>query len=139
MIRVLIADDHQVVRQGFIALLAPAGDIQVVGEAGDGQEAIERARELHPDVILMDFIMPHMDGLRATRQLRASGETARVLMLSMLDNVESVRESARSGAWGYFLKDGSQDELIKAIRTVYEGKKYASHKVAALFLREDDR
>ncbi len=139
MIRVLIADDHQVVRQGLIALLAQAEDIEVVGEAADGQQAIERARELQPDVILMDFIMPNMDGLRATRQLRASGTSARVIMLSMLDNVESVRESARSGAAGYFLKDGSREELIDAIRAVHAGDKYASRKVAALFLREKDR
>ncbi len=139
MIRVLIADDHQLVRQGLVTWLEETDDIQVVGEARDGQEAIELAQELHPDVILLDILMPRLDGIRTTRKLKSMGSPASILMISLLGDTQSVRESARSGACGYFLKGGKQEELIEAIHLVSQGTGYASPRVAPLFFSEQRR
>ncbi len=119
MIRVLIADDHDQVRKRMIAFLQDAPDISVVGEARDGQAAVDFAQQLQPDVILMDIHMPHLDGLRATEQLRAMGHHAHVLLVSITDGPTNGRAAARCGASGFFLKGSSREELIAAIRWVY--------------------
>ncbi len=121
MIRRLIVDDHQLVRQGLCALLMKAQDIEIVGEARDGQEALELAQLVQPDVILMDIEMPRLNGLRATAQLAAARNRARVLVLSMRDDEKDVRAAVEAGAIGYLVKNSSREELIQAIRSVYQG------------------
>jgi CheY-like chemotaxis protein len=133
MIRVLVVDDHKLVRQGLCVLLMKAQDIKTVGEARDGQEAIDLAQHLQPDVILMDIEMPRMDGLRATCQLTASGSACKVLILSMRLDEEAARQAAACGARGYLVKDTGRQELIAAIRAVFEGKRVASPGVGAFF------
>ena len=118
-IRILIADDQALVRVGFRKILESEADLEVVGEAGDGGEAIDRARLLCPDIVLMDIQMPHIDGLEATRRLAADG--TRVLILTTFDVNEYVYEALRSGASGFLLKDTEADQLITAIRVVAHG------------------
>src|ERR1700691_5269637 len=120
-IRVLVADDQGMVRSGFSILLNAQPDIEVVGEAVNGQEAIARAAELSPDVILMDVRMPVLDGLQATRQITATGGTVRVLILTTFDLDDYVYEALRAGASGFLLKDASAGELAAAVRVVAAG------------------
>jgi DNA-binding NarL/FixJ family response regulator len=121
-IRVLVADDQGMVRSGFSILLNAQPDIEVVGEAVNGQEAIARVAELSPDVILMDVRMPVLDGLQATRQITATGNGApRVLVLTTFDLDDYVYEALRSGASGFLLKDASAGELAEAVRVVAAG------------------
>lgn len=123
-IRVLVVDDQRVVRAGLCALLAADPGIDVVGEAEDGVEAIELARELDPEVVLMDVRMPRMDGLAATARLRGPGTDAarpRVVMLTTFDLDEYVYEALRAGASGFLLKDASEEELVAAVRVVAAG------------------
>ncbi|MFO7612897.1 MAG: PAS domain S-box protein [Clostridia bacterium] len=115
-IRVLVVDDHTVVRQGISALLGFHSDIEIVGEADDGQEAVEKARQLHPDVILMDISMPMMDGIQATRIIRSELPFVRIVGLSMHDNQDQADQMIQAGASAYCPKDGSTDELLSAIR-----------------------
>jgi DNA-binding NarL/FixJ family response regulator len=117
-VRVLIADDQALVRTGFRKILESEPDLEVVGEAGDGAEAIERVTVLRPDVVLMDIRMPHVDGLEATRRL--AGRT-RVLILTTFDIDEYVYEALRAGASGFLLKDAPADQLITGIRVVARG------------------
>lgn len=116
MIRVLIADDHQLVRKGIRLLLASAADIEIVGEAKDGREAVEMTARQAPDIVLMDVSMPHMDGVQATRMIRSSQLPAQVIMLTMVDEKEMQEIAEASGAQGYVLKSADQDELLDAIR-----------------------
>ncbi len=120
-IRVLVADDQGMVRSGFSILLNAQADIEVVGEAVNGQEAIARAAELGPDVILMDVRMPVMDGLQATRQITAADGAPRVLVLTTFDLDDYVYEALRAGASGFLLKDASAGELAEAVRVVAAG------------------
>ena len=120
-IRVLIADDQALVRIGFRKILESEPDLEVVGEAGDGGEAAERARLLRPDIVLMDIQMPGVDGLEATRRLVGNG-IARVLILTTFDINEYVYEALRAGASGFLLKDTDADQLINAIRVVARGE-----------------
>ena len=120
-IRVLVADDQGMVRSGFSILLNAQPDIEVVGEAVNGQEAIARAAELRPDVILMDVRMPVLDGLQATRQITGADGAPRVLVLTTFDLDDYVYEALRSGASGFLLKDASARELADAVRLVAAG------------------
>jgi DNA-binding NarL/FixJ family response regulator len=121
-IRVLIADDQSLMRAAFEMTLRPEKDIEVVGEAANGREAIEQARRLHPDVILMDIRMPELDGVEATRILASDGEAIKILILTTFDIDEYVVEALEAGASGFLLKDIRADELIQAIRVVAEGE-----------------
>jgi DNA-binding NarL/FixJ family response regulator len=121
MIRVLLCDDQALVRSGFRMILEARDDIEVVGEAGDGREAVERTRELDPDVVLMDVRMPDVDGVEATRRIAASGSRARVLILTTFDLDEYVYEAIRAGASGFLLKDVQPAQLVDAVRVVAAG------------------
>ena len=124
MIRVAVVDDQELVRSGFVVLLRASPGIEVVGEAGDGVEAVELARRTLPDVVLMDVRMPRMDGLEATRALLAdpSAATTRVLVLTTFDDDELVLEALRSGASGFLLKDTRPTQLLEAIEVVAAGE-----------------
>ena len=121
MIRVLVADDQALVRGGFRLILDAQPDIEVVGEAADGVEALERARALRPDVVLMDIRMPALDGLEATRRLLADTDPPRVLMLTTFDLDEYVYDALRAGASGFLLKDVRPEQLADAVRVVAAG------------------
>jgi DNA-binding NarL/FixJ family response regulator len=121
MIRVLLADDHSLVRAGFRMILKAEPDIEVVGEASDGREAVARAETLAPDVVLMDIRMPSLDGIEATRQITDSNPSARVLVLTTFDLDEYVYESLRAGASAFLLKDAKEQQLVAAIRVVADG------------------
>jgi DNA-binding NarL/FixJ family response regulator len=119
---VLVADDQPLMRAAFEMTLRPEQDIEVVGEAANGREAIEQARRLHPDVILMDIRMPELDGVEATRILASDGEAVKILILTTFDIDEYVVEALEAGASGFLLKDIRADELIQAIRVVADGE-----------------
>jgi DNA-binding NarL/FixJ family response regulator len=121
VIRVLIADDQALVRGGFRMILDAQKDIEVVGEAGDGREAIAKANELHPDVVLMDIRMPELDGLEATRRLVDGEESPLVLMLTTFDLDEYVYEAMKAGASGFLLKEVPPEMLAEAVRVVVAG------------------
>ncbi len=124
MIRILIADDHEIVRQGLALMFEPSPDIEVAGTAASGEEAISRARELRPDVILLDLRMPGMGGLAALRILRESEPKARVLVLTGIDGPQEVMEAVQAGAAGYVLKQTSVALLSEAIHAVAAGHAY---------------
>ncbi len=121
LIRILIADDHFVVRQGLAALLAPRNGMEVVGEAATGREAVDRARLLQPDVILMDMMMPEMDGPEAIALIKQENPAARILVLTSFGESKQISAAIQSGALGYLLKDSSPDDLLHAIHGVYRG------------------
>ena len=121
MIRVLIADDQALVRAGFRAILETQDDLEVVGEAEDGAQAVDLARELRPDVVLMDVRMPGLDGIEATARLLGDGDAPRVLMLTTFDLDEYVYEAMKAGASGFLLKDAPRDQLLGGVRTVASG------------------
>ena len=121
-IRVILADDHAILRQGTLELLRREPDLEVVGEAGDGQQAIDLALALRPDVVVMDVRMPLITGIEATRRIRESLPAVQVLVLSAYDDDQFVISSLRAGASGYLLKSAPVSELVKAIRQVYAGE-----------------
>jgi len=123
MIRVVVADDQDLVREGFALLLSLAGDIETVGQAADGDEAVAVARRERPDVVLMDIRMPNVDGIEATRRLMADDRTAacRVLILTTFDLDQYVFDALRAGASGFLLKDTNRERLIEAVRIVAAG------------------
>ena len=122
MIRVAVADDQALVRSGFTVLLRSAGDIEVVGEAGNGREAVELVAAERPDVVLMDIRMPEMDGIEATRRIVASDVETRILVLTTFDLDEYVFGALRAGASGFLLKDTQPEELLDAVRVVAGGE-----------------
>jgi len=121
-IKVLIVDDHQVVRQGLRTFLELHDDIDVVGEAGDGATAVEMVRQLCPDIVLMDLVMPHLDGINATRQVKALNTGAKVIALTSFTEDDKVFPAIQAGASSYLLKDVSPDNLVEAIRAVQHGE-----------------
>ena len=129
-IRVLLADDHALMREGLRALLSTSPDIEVVGEVGTGREAESRVLELTPDVVLMDIAMPDLNGIEAARLIHAKCPAVRIVMLSMHATAEYVYRAFEAGACGYLLKEVAVEEVITAVRTVHEGRRYVSPAVA---------
>ncbi len=129
-IRILLADDHAVVRQGFKMILAAQTDMEIVGEAGNGREAVQLATELQPDVVVMDVAMPELNGIEATRRLAAASPRTRVVALSMHKDSVYVREILRAGARGYLLKDSPAPDLLSAVRAVASGEGFLSPAVS---------
>jgi DNA-binding NarL/FixJ family response regulator len=136
MIGVLIVDDHAVVRQGLRTFLDLHDDINVVGEAGDGEEALAAVARLEPDVVLMDLVMPRLDGVSAIERLRAVAPATRVIVLTSFLDEDKVLPAVRAGAAGYLLKDVQPAELVRAIRLVDDGESLLHPAVAARVLRE---
>jgi two-component system response regulator NreC len=128
--RILLVDDHAVVRQGFKMILDAQSDMEIVGEAANGREAVELAAQLRPDIVVMDVAMPELNGIEATRRVIAAGPHIRVIALSMHKDSVYVREILRAGARGYLLKDSGADDLVKAIRAVAGGESYLSPAVS---------
>lgn len=132
MIRVLIAEDHQLVREGIHALLERAGDIRIVGEASNGKEAIEMVQELKPDVLVMDIMMPRLNGIQAAENLRDLKLPTHILLLSMYSDAGFIHKALQCGVKGYVLKSSVSDELLKAVRTVAGGETFLSSPIAEL-------
>lgn len=135
-IRVLLADDHSVVRNGFRRILADQPDMEVIGEAADGRQAVEMVARLAPDILVMDVTMPHLNGIEATRQIIKSGARTRVLALSMQKDGVYVREMLRAGARGYLLKECTESDLLSAVRAVAAGKAWLSPDVSDAVLSD---
>jgi len=135
-IRVLIADDHAIVRKGIRALLATEKGIEVVGEAEDGAEALVQARQLRPDVVLMDLVMPVMNGVDAIRQIGEQLPDVRILVLTSFTGLDKIFPAIKAGALGYLLKDSTPEELVRAIRQVYRGNASLHPAVARKLLQE---
>jgi DNA-binding NarL/FixJ family response regulator len=135
-IRIIIADDHQLFREGLANLLADSKEIEILAQAGDGREAIDKAIELKPDVIIMDIGMPVLDGVEATRQLLQESPGARVIALSMHADKQYIKGMFEAGACGYLFKNCAYNELIKAIRAVHEGKKYLSERITEIMIHD---
>jgi len=136
MIRILLADDHVLVRQGFKMILSAQPDMQIVGEAANGREAVELSEKLQPDLVIMDVTMPELNGIEATRLLVTIAPRARVLALSMHKDSVYVREILRAGARGYLLKDSADADLIAAVRAVAKGEGYLSPAVSEAVLTD---
>ena len=135
-IRVLLADDHKIIRQGLRSLLEKQQDIKVVGEAEDGRSAVRLAAETAPDVVIMDITMPDLNGAEATKQILSKSPDIKVVALSMHSDSLFVTEMLKSGAAGYLLKDCAFDELTKAIRTVIDNKNYLSPAISGVVLED---
>ncbi len=135
-IRVLIADDHAIVRKGIRALLATEPDIEVIGEAEDGAAAVAQAQALHPNVILMDLMMPKMDGIEATRQITKQQADVHILVLTSFAADDKVFPAIKAGALGYLLKDSGPDELVQAIHQVQRGEPSLEPSIARKVLHE---
>ncbi|HUE20989.1 MAG TPA: response regulator transcription factor [Bryobacteraceae bacterium] len=135
-IHILLADDHAVVRQGFKMILAAQPDMEIVGEAGNGREALDLASQLQPDVIVMDVAMPELNGIEATRRVADVSPRSRVLALSMHKDSVYVREILRAGARGYLLKDSVSSDLLAAVRAIARGEGYLSPGVSDAVLND---
>lgn len=134
MIRVVIAEDHLMVRAGIQALLENAGDIHVLGEASNGQEAIDAVQELDPDVLIMDIMMPRMNGVQAAENIRERKLPVKILLLSMYSDPGLVHQALQSGAKGYVLKSSASDELLRAVRAVANGETFLSNPVSEILI-----
>ena len=129
-IRVLIADDHTIVRKGLCAILEGDKEIEVVGDAENGREAIKKVEQVQPDIVLMDITMPGLNGLETTRQLKKRHPKTKILILTMHDNEEYIFETLRAGASGYLVKRTAPDELISAIHAVNRGESFLSPSIS---------
>ena len=136
MIRVLLADDEAMVREGIRLIVESEDDIEVVGEAGDGGEAVDAVLRMHPDVVLMDIRMPSVDGLEATRRLAAANAPAHVIVLTTFDNDEYVYEALKSGASGFMLKSAPRDQLIGAVRVAARGEELLAPSITRRLIEE---
>jgi len=135
-IRVLLAEDHTIVRQGLFALMKSEPGIEVVGEASDGLEAIEMAKKLIPDVVLMDIAMQNLNGIEATRRIKKLFPHMKVLVLTMYDNEECIFQILKAGASGYLIKDSAMTDLISAIKVVFQGDSYLSPSISKKVIDE---
>jgi DNA-binding NarL/FixJ family response regulator len=133
-IKILIADDHPVVREGLIAMLSREADFEVVGEAKDGREAVNKAQELRPDVVLMDLRMPEVDGVEAMRQIRSTMPGIKFIILTTYSDDDYIFSGIEAGARAYLLKDAPREDLFKAIRSVYRGESLIQPVVASKLL-----
>ena len=129
-INIVLADDHVLVRKGIKAMLETESDIKVVGEAGNGSEALERAKSLKPDILVLDIRMPEMTGLEAAAKLKDYAPSTKAVILSMHDSEDYVLQALASGAYGYLLKDTDKNEFIKALKLIHSGSKYFSGTVS---------
>jgi len=129
-INIVLADDHILVRKGIKAMLESEQDLNVIGEAGNGKEALEVAKQLHPDILVLDIRMPEMTGLEAAAKLAEFSPTTKALILSMHDSEEYVLQSLDAGAYGYLLKDTDKSEFVKALKQIHAGNKYFSGAVS---------
>jgi len=130
-IKVLVVDDHTVVREGIRAVLSLQRDIEVVGEAVDGRDGVRKTRDLAPDVVVMDVVMPVMGGLEATKEIRKRSPRSRVLILTQYDDSENQVTSKEAGAWGFIPKRAASSQLLAGIRSVFQGRQFAPSAVAA--------
>jgi len=135
-IRVLVVDDHAIIRRGMKAVLELVPNIKIIGEAGNGLEAVKKADELHPEVILMDLVMPEMDGIEAIRQIKAHQPEVRILVLTTFAGEEMIFPAIKAGALGYQLKDSSPEALVEAIQQVYRGEPSLHPIIARKVLQE---
>jgi NarL family two-component system response regulator LiaR len=135
-IRILIADDHAVVREGLRSLISIEPGLELVGEAADGLEAVHKARELSPDLILLDLVMPRQGGREAIKEIKQANPGARILVLTSFDDDERVFAAIKAGALGYLLKDSSPQQLLQAIRDVYNGRSSLHPIIALKVIRE---
>jgi NarL family two-component system response regulator LiaR len=136
MIRVLIADDHPVVREGLRGLIEIQPNLELAGEAVDGAEAVEKARSLQPDLILLDMVMPHKDGVQAIGEIKQGNPQARILVLTSFSESEKALPAIKAGALGYLLKDSAPEELLQAISNVYHGQISLHPAIARLLVQE---
>ena len=134
LIKILIVDDHPIVRQGLAAVLEQEEDLAVVGQAGDGEEGVDKARSLRPDIILMDLQMPKMDGVDAITRIVEEGLETSIIILTTYDTDEYIFSGIEAGARGYLLKDSPPEDVLKAIRTVYRGDSLIQPRVATRLL-----
>lgn len=139
MIRVLIADDHTILRQGLVSLLSKDSDIRVIAEAADGMEAVQKALELKPAVIVIDISMPELNGMEAVKRLHEQLPEAKVLVLTMHEEQEYVIHMVRAGASGYLLKDSASDELLDAVKALAQGKTYYSQYAASVLASQSQK
>lgn len=135
-IRVLIVDDHAIVRRGLHSLLEVTAGMEVAGEASNGQEGIEKAATLDPDVILLDLVMPHKDGIQAIIEIKQKDPSARILVLTSFSEDDKVFPAIKAGALGYLLKDSSPEDLLQAIRNVYQGASSLHPTIARKLINE---
>ena len=135
-IHVLLADDHLIVRDGLRALLQIEEDIDVVGDAANGREAVRQAEQLHPDVVVMDIGMPEMNGIEATQQICSANPATRVVILSVYSSPEHVYHALQAGAQGYLLKESAGREMVDAVRCVHSGHRYLSQRITEIMAED---
>lgn len=135
-VRVLISDDHQLFRQGIVNMLSESDEMVVVGQAENGQECLEKAELLQPDIVLMDIGMPVMNGLEATINLKRKMPQCKVIVLSMYADKNYIKGMLEAGAWGYLFKDCTYEQLLESIKTVQSGKKYLSNRITEALIED---
>ena len=138
-IKILLADDHQVVRMGLAAIIAAESDMSLVGEASDGAEAVALTRKLAPDVVLMDLMMPQKDGASATAEILAANPDAKILVLTTFGESDEMKRAMNAGATGALIKDTPREELVAAIRRVVDGQKVVSPEIAHVLANRTER